>query len=75
MHGPCRKFCSNYDAEAIAISKALTMITNKMGEGTVPPVDVVVFTDSQSALDAIDSHEPDGGARSDSHTTMGARTR
>ena len=51
---PCGQHCNNYDAELKAISSALQTISNER-DGHNPPIvnDIVIFTDSQSAIQAI----------------------
>ena len=46
--------CNNYDAELKAIRSALQTISNER-DGHIPPIvnDIVIFTDSQSAIQAI----------------------
>ena len=47
---PCGKYCSNYVAEIKAIDHAITLISDNFTSCKKPPTDIVIFTDSQSAL-------------------------
>ena len=47
--------CFSYDAEVQAIRKTLATVLNQFEDGTVDPADIVVFSDSQSALEAIEN--------------------
>ena len=53
--GPCGAHCSNYDAEVVAIQKTLNTTYRNFENNIVQPTDVVIFSDSQSAILAIDS--------------------
>ena len=55
MFGPCGDICSNYTAEIIAIKKALNRIIEDFGNETTPPEDIVIFSDSKSALQALET--------------------
>ena len=52
---PCGNICSNYTAEIKAITTAIDHLHRKYE--TFEPTDVVVFTDSQSALEALQTHQ------------------
>ena len=51
---PRGQHCNNYDAELKAIRSALQTISNEC-DGHIPPIvnDIVIFTDSQSAIQAV----------------------
>ena len=51
---PCGKYCDNYDAELAAIQKTLNSLGKSFEDNTVQPTDIVIFSDSQSAVLAID---------------------
>ncbi|XP_055861377.1 uncharacterized protein LOC129921966 [Biomphalaria glabrata] len=55
ISAPCGDYCSNFQAEIEAITIALQTVENKLYEGVQPPSDIVVFTDSQSTLQALNS--------------------
>ena len=55
LYGPCGKFCTNYEAEAVAIEKALNEIATDFTENQVRKNDVVVFTDAMSVLQALEN--------------------
>ena len=46
----CGKHCSNYKAEVIAIDHAINAIHSQFTFNIKTPTDIVIFTDSQSAL-------------------------
>ena len=50
---PCGNICSNYVAEIKAITAALNFTHNQFEQRIKDPTDIVVFTDSQSALEAL----------------------
>ena len=54
LSGPCGTHCSNYEAEIAAIQKTLNTLLNCFEDGTVEPTDIVLFSDSQSAILAIE---------------------
>ena len=54
LSGPCGAHCSNYEAEIVAIQKTLNTLLNCFEDGTVEPTDIVLFSDSQSAILAIE---------------------
>ena len=56
IYGPCGKYCNNYDAEIIAMNKTIQKIEQEFENSNIQPQDLVIFTDSQSALEAISSH-------------------
>ena len=53
LYGPCGKNCNNYEAELIAIMKTIQDLDNRFSEKSTLPTDLVIFTDSQSALEDI----------------------
>ena len=57
IYGPCGTYCNNYDAEIVAITKTIQKLQQEFDYSNIQPEDVVIFTDSQSALDAIASHK------------------
>ena len=52
---PCGTHCHNYDAEIEAIQKTLNTLGRTFEDGTVEPTDIVIFTDSQSAVEAVEN--------------------
>ena len=54
LSGPCGAHCTNYEAEIIAIQQTLLNILELFENGTVEPTDIVIFSDSQSAILAIE---------------------
>ena len=50
---PCGNLCSNFEAEAIAIESALLKIEEKFLQKAEIKSNVVIFSDSKSALEAI----------------------
>ena len=52
---PCGKHCDNYDAELAAIQATLDKLGGCFEDNTVQPTDIVIFSDSQSAVLAIDN--------------------
>ena len=50
---PCGRHCSNYSAEVKAINHAITTLHSQFTFNIKPPTDVVIFTDSKSALQAL----------------------
>ena len=55
IKGPCGKYSSNYDAEIIAMIKTMQEVEKGIKNTSVRPNDITIFTDSQSALEAITS--------------------
>ena len=53
LTSPCGIYCSNYDAEVAAINEALQAIHRELETDANSKPDVVIFSDSQSALQAI----------------------
>ena len=62
LSGPCGAYCTNYDAEVVAIQKTLDSIHHHLEEGRFPPNDIVIFSDSQSAIQAVENWQ-DGTAK------------
>ena len=56
------EYCINYDAEVVAIPKTLDSIHHHLEEGCFPPNDIVIFSDSQSAIQAVENWQ-DGTAK------------
>ena len=54
----CCKSCDNYDAEIQGLISAIEKIHQHFGSGQGEPSDIVIFTDSMSALKALHSLEP-----------------
>ena len=57
IYGPCGRYCNNYEAEVIAIKKTVEKIEQGFKDGSMTPTMLVILTDSQSALEAIENHE------------------
>ena len=51
---PCGVHCSNYEAEVVANQKTLNTTFRNFENNIVQPTDVVIFSDSQLAILAID---------------------
>ena len=47
LSGPCGAYCTNYDAEVVAIQKTLDSIKEHVEESKVRPNDIIIFSDSQ----------------------------
>ena len=52
---PCGQYCSNYTAEIKAMDKAVDTLHSQFSDKVYPPGDIVVFTDSLSALQDLES--------------------
>ena len=57
LKGPCGKFCNNYDAEVIAMKETIQELDKGFTDGTIIPSELVILTDSQSALEAIENYK------------------
>jgi len=55
----CGEICSNYEAENFAIQRAIQRLDQKFGESPASTTNVVIFTDSKSILDAMESNDLD----------------
>ena len=55
LSGPCGMFCTNYEAEAIAIETALKEISSTYSENHTVRKDIVIFTDAMSVLQALEN--------------------
>ena len=53
FYGPCGKNCNNYEAELFAIMKTIQELHKRFSQKSIIPRDLVIFTDSQSALEDI----------------------
>uniref|UniRef100_A0A0B7BAG0 Uncharacterized protein n=1 Tax=Arion vulgaris TaxID=1028688 RepID=A0A0B7BAG0_9EUPU len=51
---PCGNICSNYEAEIIAIKTAVELVHQQFELGENIVQDMIVFTDSQSTLQALE---------------------
>ena len=54
---PCGNICSNYTAEIRALKTAIDTVHNAFETGKREPTDLVIFTDSKSALEALENHQ------------------
>ena len=54
--GPCGKFCTNYEAEAVAIETSLNEIGTIFSNNEGLKKDVVIFTDAMSVLQALENY-------------------
>ena len=54
LSGPCGSHCSNYEAELVAIQETLDTISKLFEQDSVEPNDIVIFSDSQSAIRALE---------------------
>ena len=55
IYSPCGSFCSNFVAEKEAIIEALKHVTNSFEKAPNKVKDVVIFTDSLSALQELEN--------------------
>ena len=55
LHNSCGKFCSNYEAEATAISKSINFVAALFENSSIPKTDLVIFSDAKSVLQAIEN--------------------
>ena len=55
LSGPCGAYCTNYDAEVVAIQKTLDSIQQHIDNRTIQPNNIVIFSDSQSAIQAVEN--------------------
>ena len=58
ISAPCGSRCSNYDAEMQAILAALAATTTKYKNSASHPKNLVIFSDSQSALQTLENWIP-----------------
>ena len=54
---PCGNICSNYEAEIIAIKTAVELVHQQFELGESIVQDMIVFTDSQSTLQALEEQQ------------------
>ena len=54
---PCGNICSNYTAEIRALKTAVETVHEAFETGKRDPTDLVIFTDSRSALEALENHQ------------------
>ena len=54
---PCGNICSNYTAEIRAIKTAIDTVHHTFETGKREPSDIVIFTDSKSALEALGNYQ------------------
>ena len=57
----CGTTCSNYEAEAIALTTATEIVHQQFELGERSPTNVVIFSDSKSALQALENPENNQG--------------
>ena len=62
LSGPCGAYCTNYDAELVAIQKTLDTIFQHLEDGKLEAKDIVLFSDSQSVIQAVENWQ-DGEAK------------
>ena len=53
LSGPCGAYCSNYDAEIIAIQKTLDALQQQFERGSTAPTDTVLLTHCQQYRPSI----------------------
>lgn len=53
ISAPCGNYCTNFQAEIDAMNIALETVEHKYNNKQLSPTDIAVFTDSQSALQAM----------------------
>ena len=56
LEAPCGSFCSNYEAECSALLSTLNYIEEDFDHGRSEPLDIVIFSDSKSALDSLEDN-------------------
>ena len=54
---PCGNICSNYTAEIKAMTSAVEFVHQLFETGKEEPTDLVIFSDSQSALEALENQQ------------------
>ena len=59
MYDACGADCSNYDAEVCALGKSIDHLQKQFDENTHIAISAVVFTDSLSALEGLESGDLD----------------
>ena len=55
----CGEICSNYEAENFAIQRAIQRLDQKFGDSPASTSNVVIFTDSKSILQAMETNDLD----------------
>ena len=59
IHSPCGVFCSNFEAEALAIEAAIHQIRQELNVRPEKVNNIVVFSDSKSVLQSVDQDRQD----------------
>ena len=57
ISNPCGALCSNFEAETLAIEAAIHQIKQRYIARVTPTTDIVIFSDSKSVLQALDSDQ------------------
>ena len=55
LYSSCGKYCSNYEAEAIAIIESLNFVSNLFELNTINITNIVILSDAKSVLQALDN--------------------
>ena len=56
LSGPCGVYCNNYEAEATAMEKSLTTVSDVFHGFTEKKGNIVIFTDAMSVLQALNNN-------------------
>ena len=62
LHNPCGRFCTNYEAEALAIEATINHLSKVFAETPAKVKNIVIFTDGLSVLQALDNSNLDNSA-------------
>jgi ribonuclease HI len=62
LHSPCGSFCTNYEAEALAIEATIKHLSTVFAETPAKVEDIVIFTDGLSVLQALENSSFDNSA-------------
>ena len=55
LFSSCGKHCSNYEAEATAITESLNFVSNLFEQKTIRTTNIVIFSDAKSVLQALEN--------------------
>ena len=56
LSGPCGVYCTNYDAESIAMEKALLTVSDTFNDFADKRSNIIIFTDAMSVLQALENN-------------------
>ena len=62
LHNPCGSFCTNYEAEALAIEATINHLSKVFAETPAKVKNIVIFTDGLSVLQALENANHDNSA-------------